>query len=488
MNSEGLLEVKDPLQRLLSRVPQEDHPLVGQAYHIAFASHEGQHRESGQLFIIHPIAVALVLASELGFSRDTEMMTAALLHDAIEDSALDLDDIERTFGENVATLVRGVTKVEASHSRNRTTRRAATLQKLFTAAREDARVLVLKLADRVHNMRSIDGLEEANRRERTARETLDLYVPIAHLLGMGRTVRELGNISFSCVEPEHYAKLQTIFDVGPPELFCQFADRVSECMRQQKIRARVRIQPKSLVSIHRRLVETKTPLQNLHDRYAIEVIVSNRDACYRTLGTIHSHFAPIMESVKDYIALPKRNRYQALHTTVVHTGHRFEIHIQTPAMHRMAELGIATLKGDRMQEASRRRWLEELSDWHDYDVPSHHLLDELHRILFVREIVAFTPAGDPIVLPDGASVLDFAFAVHTDLGTHCSGAKINGRASSPFADLSWGDTVEIETSPQKRPRQYWLRHVKSYRARRSVKSFLHRTGADTKPSKDPVGK
>lgn len=489
MNPDGIIQVRDPLRRLLARVPQSDHPTVGQAYHIAFASHEGQHRDTGQPFIIHPIAVALLLASEMGFSRDTEMMTAALLHDAVEDSALDIEDIAPTFGRAVATLVRGVTKAEASHARNRSTRRAATLQKLFAAAREDPRVLILKLADRVHNMRSIGGIEDPSRRARIARETVELYAPISHLLGMGRTTRELQNASFGCLEPDAVVGISSELDLGPPASFCNFADAVTDRLRQQDIRSRTRLQAKSLRSIHNKMIAAQAPMSNVYDRYAVEVLVSSRDACYRSLGTIHGHFAPVMESVKDFIALPKRNRYQALHTTVLHAGHRFEVHIQTPAMHRMGELGVAVLKGDRIQEASRRRWLEELSDWHDHDVPSHHLLDELHRILFIKEIVTFTPEGDAIVLPDGATVLDFAFAVHTDLGTRCHAASVNGKPSSPFAVLSWGDTVEIETNDNKRPRQHWLRHIKSYRARRFVKHYLHKTeGKVDGDKKDPVGK
>ena len=488
MNPDGITQVRDPLRRLLARVPQSEHPAVGQAYHIAFASHEGQHRDTGQPFIIHPIAVALLLASEMGFSRDTEMMTAALLHDAVEDSALDFEDIAPTFGQAVATLVRGVTKAEASHARNRSTRRAATLQKLFSAAREDPRVLILKLADRVHNMRSIGGIEDPSRRARIARETIELYAPISHLLGMGRTTRELQNASYACLEPQTCERMASELEQGPPDAFCDFADSITERLRQQDIRSRTRIQAKSLRSIHNKMIAAQAPMSSVYDRYAIEVLVSSRDACYRTLGTIHGQFAPVMERVKDFIALPKRNRYQALHTTVIHAGQRYEVHIQTPAMHRMGELGMAVLKGDRIQEASRRRWLEELSDWHDHDVPSHHLLDELHRILFIKEIVTFTPDGDAIVLPEGATVLDFAFAVHTDLGTQCHAGSVNGKTSSPFAVLSWGDTVRIETNPSKRPRQHWRRHIKSYRARRFVKHYLHKADADLEKSAKTVGK
>lgn len=471
--------IKDPLRKLLARVPPEAHPIVGQAYHIAFASHEGQRRDAGQPFIIHPIAVAVLLASELGFSRDAEMMTAALLHDAVEDSALDFDDIAPTFGEAVATLVRGVTKAEDVRAKNRAARRNATLQKLFSAAREDPRVLILKLADRVHNMRSIDGIDDPVRRRRIAQETADVYIPIAHLLGMSRTRRELENAALSCIEPGVHAELTARLASGPSPHYGEFADKVTRLLRGEEIRVRTRIQPKSMWSMYRKIERLNVPLSSIYDRHAVEVIVSSRDACYRSLGLIHGRFAPVMESIKDFIALPKRNRYQALHTTVLDGGNRYEVHIQTPAMHRVGEIGIAAFKGNRLAEESRRRWLEELSDWHDHDTPSHHLLEDLKRILFVREIAAFTPEDEPIILPEGATALDFAFAVHSDLGLRCSGAIVNGKPVSPFTALKWGDTVHIETDPSREPKQGWLRYLKSYHARKVVKRYLHRTERQT---------
>ncbi len=466
--------IRDPLRKLLARVPPECHPTVGQAYHIAFASHEGQQRDAGQPFIIHPIAVAVLLACELGFSRDVDMMTAALLHDAVEDSALDFEDIDPTFGEAVATLVRGVTKTDDVRAKNRSARRNATLKVLFSAAREDPRVLILKLADRVHNMRSIDGIEDPARRKRIAQETVDVYIPIAHLLGMSRTCRELENKSLGCILPEVHAELTQRLSSGPSPHYGEFVDKVNRVLYGAAIRVRTRIQSKSLWSMHRKIKKLNVPLTNIYDRHVIEVIVSSRDACYRSLGLIHGQFAPVMDTVKDFIALPKRNRYQALHTTVLDGGNRYEVHIQTPAMHRVGELGVAALKGNRLADESRKRWLEELSDWHDHDTPSHDLLEDLKRILFVREIAAFTPEDEPIILPEGSTVLDFAFAVHSDLGIHCSGAIVNGKPVSPFSVLKWGDTVHIETDSSREPKPNWLRYLKSYHARKVVKRHLHK--------------
>jgi GTP pyrophosphokinase len=265
--------------------------------------------------------------------------------------------------------------------------------------------------------------------------------------------------------------------LGPPDAFGRFAHRVGTIVRRHGVRCRIRIQAKSLPSIHRKMVRADAAIDGIPDRYIIEVVVSNRDACYRTLGFLHARFAPVMESFKDFIALPKRNRYQALHTTVIEGGHRFEVHVQTPAMHRLGEFGVASLRGGHLQEESRRRWLEELADWHEQDASSQQSLNELKRILFTREIATFTPDGDPIVLPEGATVLDFAFAVHTDLGMHCQGAVINGRPSSPFTVLAWGDTIRVESSPDQRPRQSWLRHVRSFRARKLISRYLHRNDA-----------
>ena len=465
--------IKDPLRKLLARVPLEDHPIVGQAYHIAFASHEGQRRDAGQPFIIHPIAVAVLLACELGFSRDAEMMTAALLHDAVEDSALDLEDIAPTFGDNVAILVKGVTKAEGVQAKNRSARRNATLQKLFSAAKEDPRVLILKLADRVHNMRSIDGIEDPTRRRRIAQETVDVYIPIAHLLGMSRTRRELENQSLSCIEPKVHAELSQRLSTGPTQHYDLFVEKINDLLHASDMRLRTRIQPKSMWSMHRKIEKLNVPLDSIYDRHAIEVVVSSRDACYRALGMIHGQFPPIMESIKDFVALPKRNRYQALHTTVLDGGNRYEVHIQTPAMHRVGELGVAALKGNRLAEESRRKWLEELSNWHDHDTPSHHLLEDLKRILFVREIAAFTPEDEPYILPAGATVHDFAFAVHSDLGLRCSGAFVNGQPQPPSHILKWGDTVHIETDPARDPKPGWIRNLKSYHARKVLKRYLH---------------
>ncbi|MEE2753343.1 MAG: HD domain-containing protein, partial [Candidatus Latescibacterota bacterium] len=302
MNHDALHIIKDPLQKLLARLPSKSRPIVGQAYHIAYASHEGQRRDAGQPFIIHPIAVAVLLASELGFSRDAEMMTAALLHDAVEDSALDLQDIEPTFGPGVAALVRGVTKAENVHAKNRSARRNATLQKLFSAAKEDPRVLILKLADRVHNMRSIDGIEDPTRRKRIAQETVDVYIPIAHLLGMRRTRRELEDQSLSCLESDVHTELKRRLSTGPSDHYGVFVEKINDLLHSEDLRVRTRIQPKSMLSMSRKINRLKVPLEKVYDRHAIEVIVSSRDACYRSLGLIHGQFTPVMESIKDFIA------------------------------------------------------------------------------------------------------------------------------------------------------------------------------------------
>ena len=473
--NDGTTAIKEPLKKLLACVPQAGHPLLGQAYHLASASHEGQNREAGQPYITHPISVALILASELRFSRDVEMIVAALLHDAVEDSALSLEDIAPTFGPVVTGLVEGVTKVDGAHSRSRSARRAATLQRLFAAARKDPRVLILKLADRVHNMRSLEGIKETHRRERIAQETADVYAPLSYFLGMGRIHRELEDRSLQCLESRVYTRLAKVLNSDPPEAFCTFREEIEKALREQGIRARVRLQSKSLASIHRKILGSSLPILEIDDRYALEVIVSSRDACYRALGVIHNRFIPTMEQFKDFIALPKRNGYQALHTHLIDGGTQFEIHIQTPSMHRMGELGVATLRGDALREERRRRWLHELADWHEQAASSRQLMEELKRILFVREIAVFTPQGDPIILPEGATLVDFAFAVHTDLGLHCTGGIVNGRRATPFSALNWGDTVNIETVVAQHPKRHWLRYVKTYRARRLINRHLSRS-------------
>ena len=470
MNTKHLISIREPLRKLLVQIPQRNHPLVGHAYHFANASHEGQDRDAGQPYITHPIGVALILASELGFASDAEMMAAALLHDAVEDSALTLNDIEPTFGKNIATLVSGVTKVEGSKA-GRTARRIATLQHLFTHARRDPRVLILKLADRMYNMRSLDGISEIDRRQRIARETIDIYAPLSHLLGMARIRRELEDRSLCCLEPRIANQIQTTFRTEQTGHLAKFQDIIRNLLNANGVRTSVRVQQKSLGSIYRKMQHR--PLNQIQDRYAVEVIVSRRRLCYLALGILHEHFLPVMERFKDFIALPKRNGYQALHTCVHHRDQRYELHIQTPAMHRLGEFGIAALRGDAQHEERRTRWLHDFVDWYDRADASHHLMTELKRILFTREIVVLTPRGDPFILPEDATVVDFAFAVHTDLGLQCKGGRINGVRAYPFSKLAWGDTVEIDTDPNQHPKKSWISRVKTYRARRHIQHHLN---------------
>lgn len=465
-------DIKEPLTRLLLHIPPADRPIIGQAYYFASASHEGKNRDAGQPFITHPIGVALILASELGFARDAEMMAAALLHDAVEDSALTLEDIEPTFGKTIAALVSGVTKVSGA-KHNREARRAATLQHLFSAARQDPRVFILKLADRVHNMRSIHGIKEISRRQRIALETADVYAPLSHFLGMGRIRRELEDRSLRCLEPRIYERIAVDLSGDLSDHVFEFQEALRRALAARRIRASVRIFTKSYSSIYRKMQSTSLPPQEIYNRFAIEITVAFRDTCYLALGTLHAHFPPVMERIKDFIALPKRNHYQALHTHVHYRGKRYEVHIRTSAMRRMAELGVTTLRGDKQGEDRRMRWLQQLADWHDASAPSHQLLDELKSLLFTREIVTFTPKGDPIVLPEGATVVDFAFAVHTDLGLHCKSGRINGARAFPFFRLKWGDAVEVITSPAQHPKRHWLRQVKTYRARRLIRRYLN---------------
>ena len=473
MNANHQAVIKEPLEQLLVHIPEDARPIIGQAYHLAHASHEGQERDAGEPYIIHPIKVAIILASELGFARDAEMMVAALLHDSVEDSALAIEDIEPTFGKSITDLIQGVTKA-ADGKNSRTAQRTATLQNLFTAARKDPRVLILKLADRVHNMRTISGIPESKRRRRIAQETADVYAPLSHFLGMGRIRRELENRSLECLEPKVSDELYEVLSQDPCPKSQDFMEAVQTALQDTGIRTRIRLQTKSLPSIYRKVLRSNLSALEIHNRYFIEVMVSHRDTCYRALGVLHGNFAPVTERFKDFIALPKRNGYQALHTNVIHQGSRYEVHIQTPGMHRMGELGLATLRGNTPLEEKRMQWLHELAEWHDTSANSNRLMDELQRILFTREIAVFTPRGDTYVLPENATVLDFAFAVHTDLGLHCKRGRVNGRRVSPFSTLSLGDTVEIEIDKAQHPKRHWLSRVKTYRARRLIRRYLTR--------------
>ncbi len=470
MNAERQTAIREPLRELLVKIPPHNHPLVGHAYHFANASHEGQDRDEGQPYITHSIGVALILASELGFARDAEMMAAALLHDAVEDSALDLEDIEPTFGKTIATLVSGVTKVRGPKA-SRVERRIATLQRLFTYARRDPRVLILKLADRVHNMRSLDGIADLGRRQRIAQETVEIYAPLSHCLGMARIRRELEDRSLWCLEPRIANRIQAEFSAELPEHLQKFRSTIQNLLNENGVRTSVRVQPKSLSSIYRKMQHR--PLDQIRDRYAVEVIVSRRRQCYLAMGILHEHFTPVMEHFKEFIALPKRNGYQALHTCVLCGDQHYEFRIQTPAMHRLAEFGIFSLREDAQHKERRMRWLRDFADWPDRSAASHHLMSELKRILFTREIVALTPRGDPFILPEDATIVDFAFALHTDLGLQCKGGRINGARAHPFSKLAWGDTVEIDIDPAQYPKKSWVSRVKTYRARRVIQRYLN---------------
>ena len=310
----------------------------------------------------------------------------------------------------------------------------------------------------MYNMRSLNGISELGRRQRIARETIDIYAPLSHLLGMARIRRELEDSSLRHLEPRIANQIQTTFRTEPTEHLVKFQNTIRNLLNANDVRTSVRVQPKSLSSIHRKMQQR--PLNQIQDRYAVEIIVSRRRLCYLTLGILHEYFLPVMERFKDFIALPKRNGYQALHTCVHHRDQRYELHIQTPAMHRLGEIGIAALRGDAQHEDRRTRWLHDFVDWYDRADASHHLMSELKRILFTREIVALTPRGDPFILPEDATLVDFAFAVHTDLGLQCKGGRINGARAYPFSKLAWGDTVEIANrsrpTPQKeldQPRQ-----------------------------------
>ena len=385
-----MTSIKEPLAKLLAQVPQINHPLIGHAYHLANASHEGQHRDEGQPFITHPIAVALILASELGFARDTEMISAALLHDAAEDSVLTPDeDILPTFGERVTELVKGVTKVDEPSTRSRSARRSATLQRLFTAAHRDSRVLILKLADRVHNMRSITGIKghqtaaSLTRIDRAGNHRrLRARFPVCWALD--RIRRELEDRSFGCLHPRVYDQLVRLTQGGPPQSYLDFQTEMRDIITDNGIRTRIRLQMKSLRSIYGKAVGTRSgesplPVDNVHDRYTVIAITSSRYTCYRALGIIHHRFNPLMDGIKDFIALPKRNGYQALQTTVIRNGQRFEVAIQTPSMYRMGELGVATLRGGELQEERRTRWLQELAEWHEHGGSGVQFVDEVKR-------------------------------------------------------------------------------------------------------------
>jgi len=453
---------------------------IARAYRFGELAHAGQKRSSGENYISHAVEVARILV-ELGL--DSTTVSAGLLHDVVEDTTATLEDIEREFGAEIAGIVDGVTKIGNLPLTTSAAEKAVeNYRKLLIAIAKDARVIIIKLADRLHNMRTLDWLSEEKRR-RIAQETRDIYAPLAHRFGMARLRWELEDLAFKHLEPDEYRSLARLVVTKRGEreaLIAQLRDPIERELHRSSIPdVEVTGRPKHLWSIYKKMKQRDKPYEEIYDLLAIRVLVNTVPDCYHALGVIHDGWTPIQERIKDYIAQPKSNGYQSLHTTVWGPGRQmFEIQIRTREMHRTAELGIAAhwryKEGDDSPDELDRHlaWFRQVLELQLDAKEPDEFLEFLKLDLYQDEIFVFTPTGDVIQLPKGATPIDFAFAVHTEVGLHCQGAKVNGRIAPLHRQLRNSDAVEILTSPSARPSRDWLAHVQTSRARHRIRQWL----------------
>ncbi|QEO10145.1 RelA/SpoT family protein [Protaetiibacter larvae] len=471
------------LKTVRSHHPKADLTIVERAYSAAERAHDGQTRRSGEPYITHPVAVAQILA-DLGIGPKT--IAAALLHDTVEDTEYTLDMLRADFGDEIAMLVDGVTKLDKLKYGD--SAQAETVRKMVVAMSKDIRVLIIKLADRLHNARTW-GFVPQESAARKAQETLEIYAPLAHRLGIQTIKWELEDLSFAVLYPKLYVEIESLVRDRTPqreEFVQQVIDAVNEDLRSAKIKGQVVGRPKQYYSIYQKMVLRGREFDEIYDLVGIRVLVNSIRDCYAVLGAIHARWNPLPGRFKDYIATPKFNLYQSLHTTVIGPkGRAVEIQIRTQEMHQRAEFGVAAhwaykermatgRSEDRSQASTEMAWLAHISDWQAETADPGEFLDNLRFEIGAKEVYVFTPQGKVIGLPAGATPVDFAYAVHTEVGHRTMGAKVNGRLVPLESTLGSGDVVEIFTSknPDAAPSQDWLNFVKSARARNKIRGWF----------------
>jgi GTP pyrophosphokinase len=455
-----------------------DVPLIARAYRFSADAHHGQKRASGDEYMAHCVDVARILAD---LHLDTDSIAAALTHDVVEDTRVTLQDLEREFGTEIARIVDGVTKIGKVQFRSSTEQQVENYRKLLLSMAQDARVIVIKLADRLHNMRTLEHLRP-DKQKRIALETREIYAPLAHRLGMAQIRWELEDLAFKHLEQDAYRDLaKKIADRRKErEDHIEVLRRpLEEELRRAGIPCEVFGRPKHLWSIRRKMLKRGKPYEEIYDLMAIRVITDNVANCYHALGVIHNEWTPLQERFHDYIATPKSNMYRSLHTTIFGPGGRlYEIQIRTHEMHRTAEYGIAAhwryKEGQRDSDEvdETLTWFRQVLEWQQETREPEEFMEFLRIDLFQDEIFVFTPKGDVKQLPKGATPIDFAFAVHTEVGYRCAGARINGRIAPLSKELKNGETVEIVADPRQKPSRDWLAFVKTARARQKIRQWI----------------
>jgi len=473
----GVPPVLEPLLKTLrANHPKADTRIVQRAYEVADRCHRGQFRRSGDPYITHPLAVATIVA-ELGMEEPT--ICAALLHDTVEDTALGLDEVRREFGDEVAMLVDGVTKLDKVKYGE--SAEAETIRKMVVAMAKDPKVLILKLADRLHNVRTLEWLPP-EKQQRTAKQTLEIYAPLAHRLGMNTIKWELEDLSFATLYPKRFDEIVRLVAERAPSrdtFLATVTEQVQDSLRDAKLKTSVTGRPKHYYSIYQKMIVRGRDFADIYDLVGLRVLVENERDCYAALGVIHTLWSPVPGRFKDYIAMPKFNMYQSLHTTVIGPeGKPVEVQIRTQKMHRQAEYGIAAHwkykeTGDGQQDMT---WLRQLVDWQRETQDPGEFLDSLRFDLHAQEVFVFTPKGDVLALPASATPVDFAYAVHTEVGHRCIGARVNGRLVPLESTLDNGDVVEIFTSKAENagPSRDWMSFVRSPRARNKIRQWFAR--------------
>ena len=458
---------------------EEDEELLARAFSFADMAHKGQCRKSGEPFIVHPVEVALILAD---LRMDVETLCAALIHDTVEDSDVTLAEVEETFNERIAHLVDGVTKISRIEVESLSDEQAQTIRKMFVAMSKDIRVIVIKLADRLHNMRTLAALRE-DRRIFKSRETLEIYAPIAHRLGINSIKWELEDLAFFYLEPNKYkqiSRMVTESRAEREEYLEQIIGILHDEMEKVGIQAQIMGRPKHLYSIYQKMTKKGKGFSEIYDLIAVRVIVKSVKDCYSALGAVHTLWHPMPGRFKDYIAMPKFNMYQSLHTTVIGpAGRPLEVQIRTEEMHRQSEYGVAAHwrykeKGGKGGDALDQQlsWLRQMVDWQDETQDSREFLKDLKVDLAPTEVFVFTPKGEVMSLRAGSTPVDFAYAIHTEVGNHCVGAKVNGAIVPLTYELQLGDRVEILTQKSASPSRDWLNLVKTPSARSKIRSYF----------------
>jgi guanosine-3',5'-bis(diphosphate) 3'-pyrophosphohydrolase len=468
------------LERVQANRPTEDVSLIRKAWEFCVQHHDGQMRASGEPYIIHPLEVAEVLAE---MKMDATAIAAGLLHDSVEDTPATNEEIAAGFGDQVAHIVEGVTKIDKIQFANREDRQAENVRKMLLAMVSDVRVVLIKLADRLHNMRTLEHLRP-DRQEAIARETQEIYAPLAHRLGMGKVRGELEDLAFRYTDPVSYEKVAAAVEarrVEGEQFLRTVEDTLAEQLRENGIEARVEWRIKRLYSIFQKIERSKVTFDQVYDLLAVRVITQDVAACYAVFGLIHTLWRPVPGRIKDFIAIPRANRYQSLHTTVMGAGgHQFEVQIRTEEMHRIAEEGIAAHWKYKSpggvvtaRDEERLNWIRQLVEWQKEMTDPNEFLSSLKMDLYPDEVYTFTPKGKVVVVPADGTPVDFAYTIHTEVGHTCVGAKVNGRMVPLRTKLRTGDIVEVVTQKDHKPSRDWLTFVKSPRARNKIKHWLN---------------